>query len=92
MSALDSGGRTRQEERARVSQPDEAPPSAAGQHRGHSRWLMIACCVPMVAIAIALVATGVVGAGLIVVAAVCVAMMALMMGAMSHGGEGGGTR
>jgi Flp pilus assembly protein TadB len=61
-------------------------------HRGHRRWMMIACCLPMVAIVIALVATGVVGVGLIAVALICVAMMALMMGAMSHGGGGGGAR
>lgn len=55
---------------------------------GHHRWMMIACCIPMLAIAIALVATGVVGAGFIIVAIACVLMMALMMGSMSHGGGG----
>lgn len=49
---------------------------------GHSHWMMVACCVPMIVIAIALVATGVVGAGFLLVAVGCLLMMALMMGAM----------
>ena len=53
---------------------------------GHSRWMMIACCVPMLAIAIALVATGVAGPGFLLVAIMCTLMMAAMMGAMSQGG------
>lgn len=51
---------------------------------GHSGWLMIACCVPMLLIAGALVATGVVSASFLVFAVVCTAMMALMMRGM-HG-------
>ena len=47
-------------------------------HAGHG-WMMIACCIPMLIIAIALVATGVVGAGFIFVAVMCTAMMWLMM-------------
>ena len=53
-------------------------------HAGHG-WMMIACCIPMLIIAIALVATGVVGAGFIFVAVMCTAMMWLMMRAMGHG-------
>ena len=55
-----------------------------GAPRGHSRWLMIACCVPMIAIAVAIVASGA-GVGFLVVAVMCTMMMALMMGSMSHG-------
>lgn len=44
--------------------------------------MMIACCVPMLVIAVILVATGVVGAGFILVAVACTVMMAAMMGAM----------
>ncbi|HMN99264.1 MAG TPA: hypothetical protein PKD59_07615 [Miltoncostaeaceae bacterium] len=55
---------------------------------GHHHWMMIACCIPMLVIAISLVATGVVGSGFIIAAIVCVMMMALMMGAMSRGGDG----
>ncbi|TWE27439.1 hypothetical protein [Prauserella muralis] len=60
-------------------------------HGGH-RWLLIACCVPMIAIAIALVATGVVSSGFLVVAVICVVMMALMHGGMGHGGGRGRSR
>lgn len=67
--------------------PDE------GSHRGHGHgghsWMMIACCVPMLVIAIALVATGVAGASFIVAAVACTLMMALMMRGM-HGGSGDG--
>ena len=41
----------------------------------------------MLAIAIALVATGVVGSGFLFVAVACAAMMALMMRGMNHGGS-----
>ena len=58
-------------------------------HRGHG-WMMIACCIPMLAIAIALVATGVAGPGFIIAAVLCTAMMAAMMG--GHGGHGHGDR
>ena len=58
-----------------------------GSHHGHG-WMMIACCIPMLAIAIALVATGVAGPGFLVVALLCTAMMALMMRGM-HGASPG---
>ena len=44
--------------------------------------MMIACCIPMLVIAVALVATGVASPGFIVVALACTAMMALMMRGM----------
>ena len=49
---------------------------------GRSHWLMAACCLPMVALVVALVATGVVSAGFLIVAGMCVTMMGLMMFAM----------
>lgn len=58
--------------------------SVAG-HRGHG-WMMIACCIPMIVIAVALVATGVVGAAFLFVAIACTVMMALMMRGIEHGG------
>ena len=63
--------------------PDDQEP-----HGGHGKWAMIACCVPMLVIAIVLVATGVAGAGFILVAVMCTAMMAMMMVGMSGGGKG----
>ena len=59
------------------------------RHRHGHRWMMIACCVPMLAIAIALAVAGVVGPLFIVVAVTCTAMMAVMMGGMSHGSDHG---
>ena len=58
-------------------------------HGGHGRWMMIACCVPMLVMAIVLVATGVAGVGFIFIAVMCTLMMAMMMAGMSHGGGGG---
>jgi len=49
---------------------------------GHHSLLMIACCIPMLAIAVVLVATRVVGAGFIFVAVACTAMMVMMMRGM----------
>lgn len=67
--------------------PSPARDSHGGQdsHGGHS-WMMIACCIPMLVIAVALVATGVVGPGFLVVAVLCTAIMAMMMRGM-HDGE-----
>lgn len=58
-------------------------------HEGHGRhgWMMIACCIPMLAIALALVVAGVVSAGFLLFAVACTAMMALMMRGMDHGGQ-----
>lgn len=61
---------------------DEQPKSG----RGH--WMMMACCIPMLTIAVVLVATGVAGAGAVFAAMMCAAMMWMMMRAMS-GGHGG---
>lgn len=68
---------------------DQAPAQKLPEKRGHGHLMMIACCVPMLVIAIVLVATGVAGAGFIVAAVMCTAMMALMMGAMNRGGPTG---
>ena len=66
-------------------QPKTGEPKS--KHGGHS-WMMIACCIPMLVIAIALVATGVAGVGFIFAAVMCTLMMALMMRGMHGGGEG----
>lgn len=57
--------------------------------RGHGL-MMIACCIPMLAIAIILVATGVASPFFLVAAVGCTLMMALMMGGMSHDAGGRG--
>lgn len=66
--------------------PEHQPESGHGGHR----LMMMICCVPMIIIAVALVATGVAGSGAIVAALLCTAMMAAMMFAMpgGHGGHG----
>jgi len=53
-------------------------------HGGHS-WMMMACCVPMLLIAVVLVATGVASVGFLFVALMCTAMMAMMMRGMDRG-------
>lgn len=65
-----------------MSTPENNEGGNGDQSGGHARWVMIACCVPMIVIAVAFVVTGVVGAGYLLVAVGCLLMMALMMGAM----------
>ncbi len=52
-----------------------------GGHSGHG-WMMIACCIPMLVIAVALVAAGAVSVSWLFAALMCTAMMALMMRGM----------
>lgn len=54
------------------------PTPGRHRHGGHG-WMMILCCVPMLAIALALVLTGVVPVGFVIAAVACTAMMAVMM-------------
>lgn len=68
------------------------------KHHGHGgdakhSWLMMACCVPMLLIAVTLAATGVVSWAFLLYALGCTAMMALMMRGMGgmHGGGGSTT-
>lgn len=56
--------------------------------RGSHGWMMIACCIPMLVIAVALVIAGIASPGFIVAAIVCTVMMAFMMRGMDHGGGG----
>jgi hypothetical protein len=70
----------------------QEPESGSG-HGGHSKWMMIACCIPMLAIAVLIALSGA-GFGFLVIAVMCTAMMAMMMGGMSGGGkdQDGGAR
>ena len=61
-----------------------SPHSGHGRHGGH-RWMMMICCIPMVAIVIALLATGAAASGALLWALGCVAMMAAMMFIMPGG-------
>ena len=51
---------------------------ASGGHEGHGM-LMLLCCIPMLVIAVVLVASGVVSAGFLITAGGCTAMMFVMM-------------
>jgi hypothetical protein len=62
-------------------------PSDAGHDAGGHGWMMIACCIPMLLIAVLLVATGVASVSFLGAAIVCTVMMALMMRGMSSGGH-----
>ena len=48
---------------------------------GHGHLAMIACCIPMLAIAVVIALSGA-GLGFLLVAVMCTAMMALMMRGM----------
>lgn len=65
----------------RAAHPDEHRSGGHGAHGGH-RWMMIACCIPMLLVVAALLISGVAGTGAIVFAGVCLLMMWLMMRAM----------
>jgi hypothetical protein len=73
-----------------IHETHQSAGGSTGHEAGHGKhgWMMIVCCIPMLAIAIALVATGVVGVGFIFVALICTAMMVMMMRGMSHGSGG----
>ena len=60
---------------------NDEPTAQQGHGRGHAL-MMLACCVPMLLIAFALVASGTAGGGAIIFALLCTAMMAAMMFAM----------
>jgi hypothetical protein len=53
-------------------------------HGGH-RWMMLICCVPMIAIVLLLIVSGTAGSGAVLWALGCVAMMAAMMFMMPGG-------
>jgi hypothetical protein len=71
--------------------PHQTPAGPGGHdspgHGGGHGWMMIACCVPMLVIAIVLLATGAVGVGFLLAAIGCTAMMALMMRGMGGSGR-----
>jgi hypothetical protein len=71
-----------------MNHADHSPQEQRNHGHGGNGWMMIACCIPMLVIAIALVATGVAGVGFIFAAVTCTLMMALMMRGMH--GDGGG--
>lgn len=63
-----------------------APSSGAPHRHGGHGLMMIACCIPMLVVAVVLVATGVVSVSFLFFAVACTVMMALMMRGMHGGG------
>lgn len=62
-------------------------PGQQARHRRH-RWMMVACCIPMIALFVAVWAAGLIPASFLIIAVACTAMMALMMGGMRRGEAG----
>jgi len=62
-------------------QPTDPKPTGHGGHGGHGL-MMIACCIPMLILAVILVAIGAVSPSFLFVAIACTAMMVLMMRGM----------
>ena len=64
-----------------TGEPQATGPQEPSQdrHGGRHALMMLACCIPMVLVVIALVATGVAGAGAVAYALLCIGMMAAMM-------------
>ncbi|GIK83232.1 MAG: hypothetical protein BroJett024_43370 [Alphaproteobacteria bacterium] len=58
----------------------EHPPP---EQRRHGHWLMIACCIPMLALAVILVAAGA-PIGTLVIAIACLTLMGFMMIGMTR--------
>ena len=57
----------------------------SGAQGGHG-WMMIICCIPMLAIA-AVIAFSTGSLNFLFAAVMCTLMMAMMMGGMSHGSD-----
>ncbi|HEX6758847.1 MAG TPA: hypothetical protein VF086_10645 [Propionibacteriaceae bacterium] len=64
--------------------PESKPAQADQPHSSRHGWTMIAFCLPVLVVAVILVATKVVGVGFLLVAVACPLMMAMMRG-MGHG-------
>jgi 1,4-dihydroxy-2-naphthoate octaprenyltransferase len=67
------------------SAPEVQPvDNAHSEHAGH-KWMMLICCIPMIAIVAVLIVSGTAGSGALLWALGCVAMMAAMMFMMPGG-------
>lgn len=75
---------------SQLETPERGGHSHRGGHMGHGL-MMIVCCIPMLVIAIVLVATGVASASFVFAAIACMVMMGMMM-AMMMGGMSGGRK
>ena len=75
------------EQHDNTTRRDQPTASSRAGHVGRHGWMMIACCIPMLIIAGALVATGVVRPSFLIIALACTAMMAFMMRGMHGSGD-----
>ena len=64
---------------------EQRDPHAGHDMKGGHGWMMLICCIPMIVIVIALIASGTAGSGVLLWALGCVAMMAAMMFMMPGG-------
>ena len=75
---------------SQLQTPQSDQHARRGGHMGHGL-LMLVCCIPILVIAIVLVATGVASASFLFAAIACTVMMgmmmAMMMGGMSRDGK-----
>ncbi|MCW4351968.1 hypothetical protein ONR57_01465 [Hoyosella sp. YIM 151337] len=70
-----------------MTAPQQSTPESVPVHNHGHRWLMIACCAPIVLIVGVLVWTGTLDSGFLAIAAVCAIMMFAMMGMHRRGGS-----
>ena len=71
-----------------MSQPQTPQTEGPGAHHGHGL-MMILCCIPLLVVAVVLVAIGAISASFLSAALGCLAMMAMttvMMGGMDRRG------
>ena len=67
--------------------PEFQPIQVDEPHSSGHGWMMIAFCLPLLVVAIVLVATKAVGVSFLLVAVGCALMMALMMRSMGYGSD-----
>ena len=70
---------------AQMAEEDHPDRHTSHDAHGAHHWMMLICCIPMVAIVIALIASGTAGYGALLWAVICVTMMAVMMLMMPGG-------
>lgn len=70
---------------AQKSDQEQLSPHTGHDAHGGHRWMMLICCVPMIAIVLLLIVSGTAGSGALLWALGCVAMMAAMMFMMPGG-------
>lgn len=73
-----------QDSAPKPGQAQLTPHTGHDAHSGH-KWMMLICCIPMIAVVAVLILSGTAGSGALLWALGCVAMMAAMMFMMPGG-------